>query len=107
VKEETDDANLLTKQLERKDAAPAAELEDVEGEEARGGRSYLERMGLDERRGEIKAGQKVVRSYLAKANAKRVRLRKRYEELHSERSEISPVPVGLVCLRTVVEEERR
>jgi len=87
IKNEMDDANLLTKQLEQKDLALTKEYDEILSQDSGsgGGRSYLEEMRLEERKGEIEARQKVVRNYLNKANARRIKLRKRYEDLRSSR----------------------
>jgi len=85
IKNEMDDANLLTKQLEQKDLALNKEYEEILSQDSGGGRSYLEEMRLEERKGEIEARQKVVRNYLNKANARRIKLRKRFEDLRSSR----------------------
>jgi len=90
IKNEMDDANLLAKQLEQKDLALTKEYEEVlsngsNGSQGIDGSSYLDKMRLEERKGEIEARQEVVRKYLNKANVRRVKLRKRYEELRSSR----------------------
>jgi len=92
IKNELDDANLLAKQLEQKDLAYTKEYEEISSQSM--GIGYLDMMRLEERKEEIKARREVVRNYLNKANVRRVKLRKRYEEIRSSSSSYKNDTVG-------------
>lgn len=83
IKNELDDANLLSKQLERKDSDLSQEYEEVLSEIAslRNSKTFMEEMGLEERRREIEARREVVRDYLDRARERQGKLRRKYKVL--------------------------
>jgi len=89
IKDELDDAKLLVKQLESKELNLDSELRIItkEREELsnsnRKGSTYMEDMGLEERRREVEARKSVVLEYLENARLRQIKLRRRYEELRS------------------------
>jgi curved DNA-binding protein CbpA len=83
IKNELDDANLLSKQLDRKDSDLTKEYEEVLSEIASlsSSKTFMEEMGLEERRREIEARREVVREYLDRSRERQGKLRRRYKEL--------------------------
>ena len=86
VKNEFDDAKLLVKQLEQKEIDLDKELEMIAKEViGLGGRgTYMEAMGLEERKKEVEARKAVVGDYLDRARMRQLKLRKRCDELRME-----------------------
>lgn len=89
IKDELDDAKLLVKQLESKELNLDSELRIISKEREelsnsnRKGSTYMEDMGLEERRREVEARKSVVQEYLENARVRQIKLRRRYEELRS------------------------
>lgn len=87
IKEETDDTELLVRQLEKKYSDLANEERKTETGSDNGVGSFKERMEAEERLEEVRARKKVVEGYLTKAKRRLVKLQTKYTELRTnERS---------------------
>ena len=78
---ELSDAKLLVKQLENKEKGLVVEMEEIDlsnlGPEA----SYMDQMGVEEKKRELEARKEVVQEYLQRAKVRQMKLKRRIDEI--------------------------